>query len=368
MKATRVRSQNSVYPGRLVMLIAIVLLLFAVCRTFAAGLKAALLSPREVSQSKLGSLKAQGYTAAGICLSDSNLLAQTSAAAQISKSDLALYYWIEIGRNPTLADSHPEWMASIQTHQEYRRFFPDLPKTGTNEVVKNYPWVPVLYKETFPVHLERVRHLLEGKPKPAGILLNDLQGPPSACGCGHHLCRWTTDYGPLKTATRLPNDAAARFVGEVQKLAPEARVIPVWTSECEEVDAKTFCAGVNCFKGTCWREFTAQLRALADCSQTIATLLPYKAFQRDLTEYGPTAGWIRHALDSFSVMPMRYGSNGVLPSRLIAVLQGWDVTSQQIAAQLDQAQKAGAAGVLVSFVPIEQSWEPRVFRMADLSR
>jgi hypothetical protein len=348
-----------------VFLVAFVVLLQAfVCRPgAAAALKAALLAPEQVSEKQLANLKVQTYTAVCISLSESNAPAQISAATQIGRKAFALYYWIEIGRNSTLADSHPEWMASIQTHQEYRRFFPELPKLETNQVIKNYPWVPVLYQETFPVHLDRVRRLLEDKPPPAGIFLNDLQGAPSACGCGNHQCRWTTDYGPLRTATRLPNDAAAKFVEEVQKLAPESKIIPVWTSECEEVDAKTLCAGVNCFKGTCWREFIAQLRPLADASETIAALLPYKSFQRDLAQYGPTAGWISHALGSFSTLPLRYGTNGVPSTRLIAVLQGWDVAPQEINAQLDQAQKSSAAGVLVSFMPIEQGWRPQVFNM-----
>jgi len=327
----------------------------------ASDLKAALLAPDQVSDKQLADLKAQSYTAVALALSDTNRAGQITAASQVSHAGFALYYWIEIGRNPALADAHPEWMASIQTHEEYRRLFPKLPQLKSNQVIKNYPWVPVLYKETFLVHRERVRRLLQDKPEPVGIFLNDLQGSPSACGCGHHLCRWTTDYGPVKTATRLPNDAAANFVGEVQKLAPQAKIIPVWTSECEEVDARTLCAGVNCFKGTCWKEFTAQLQAVAAGSDRIAALLPYKALHRDLAEYGEEAGWIRHALASFSKLPMRYGTNGVPPGRLIAVLQGWDVTPGQVREQLVQAEKSGAAGVLVSLMPIEQSWQPRVF-------
>src|SRR5262249_42441253 len=241
-----IRSQNSAGVPHLLQLWMLVLQLFS-CHAFgAANLKVALLAPEQVSEEKLASLKAEDYTAAAISLSESNPRAQSSAATQISRSAFALYYWIEIGRNPALADAHPEWMASIQTHEEYRRFFPELPKLKTNQVVKNYPWVPVLYQETFPVHLDRVKHLLEGKPQPAGVFLNDLEGARSACGCGNHLCRWTTDYGPLKTATRLPNDAAAQFVAKVEKLAPNAKIIPVLTSECEEVDTKTLCAGVNC--------------------------------------------------------------------------------------------------------------------------
>jgi len=334
----------------------------AVPHATAAGLKAALLSAEQVSVAKLAALKADDYNAVVLMLSESNSTAQLSAARQIKQSHLALYYWIEIARNPALADAHPEWTASIQTHPEYRRLFPQLPKPTTNEVVKTYPWVPVLYEETFPVHLERVRRLLTGKPEPIGIFLNDLQGAPSACGCGNLLCRWTTDYGPLKTATRLPNDAAARFVAAVRQLAPKAKVIPVWTTECEERDAKTLCAGVGCFKGTCWREFTAQIKPLADGSPTIAALLPYKAFQRDLPEYG-APGWIGEALNLFSIMPLRYQTNGVSAGRVITVLQGWEMTPQQIQEQLLQAQKAGAAGTLVSLVPIDQSWEPRIFDM-----
>jgi len=367
MKPTLVRAGYAFGDPHQVIILVFLLQFFS-WRIFAAGyLKAALLAPAQVSEKKLASLKVEHYTAAAISLSESNSSKQTAAAAHIRRSDMALYYWIEIAHNPVLADAHPEWMASIQTHQEYRRLFPDLPKVKTNQVVKNYPWVPVLYQETFPVHLERVRRLLANKPPPAGIFLNDLQGAPSACGCGNHLCRWTPDYGGLKTAHRLPNDAAAKFVSEVQNLATTAKVIPVWTSECEELDAKTLCAGVNCFHGTCWREFTAQLEALAKTSETIAALLPYKAFQREHSEYGSPAGWSAHALDSFSKMPMRYGTNGVPASRLIAVLQGWDVTSQQIEAQVDQAVKAGAAGVLVSFVPIEQDWTPRLFDMPTVS-
>jgi len=151
-------------------------------------------------------------------------------------------------------------------------------------------------------------------------------------------------------------------------LSPGANVIPVWTTECEELDKETFCAGVGCFKGTCWREFTAQLAPLAQASPTIAALLPYKSFQRDLDSYGPPSGWIAEGLGLFAKMPLRYGTNGVPADRLIAVLQGWDVTPQEIQNQLGQAEKTGAAGEVVSYIPIEQSWSPRVFDFKQLVR
>ena len=323
-------------------------------------LKAVLLTTAQASSDRLRDLRREGYNAAALNLVDGNSQPDKEAAQRILKSGLDLYYWIEIPRNPALADAHPDWMASLQGHPEWRRFFPNLPPAKTNEVVKNYPWVPLLYQETFPVHLERVKQLLAAKPAPKGIFLNDLQAAPSACGCGHHLCRWTTDYGPIKTATRLSNDAAARFVAEVKKLLPEAKIIPVWAPECEEHDLDGLCAGVGCFKGTCWREFTAQLMPLAQEAGIIGALLPYRDFQRDLPIYGPSAGWIKHALASFSEMPPKRNGTSIPTSRLIAVLQGWDVTPEQIKAQITRSDEAGAAGYVVSLMKIDQSWEPRI--------
>jgi len=190
-------------------------------------------------------------------------------------------------------------------------------------VVKNYPWVPVRYQEAFQAHLHRVRLLLKDKPPAKGIFLNDLQGAPSACGCGNPLCRWTSDYGPIVTATRLPADAAARFVAEVGRVAPQPEIIPVWTTECEEHDQEGLCAGVGCFRGLCWKEYAGQLLPLARGAQRLAVLLPYRALQRDLARYGSTAGWITYAIDSFALLPPQREATAVAPHRLITVLQGW---------------------------------------------
>jgi hypothetical protein len=231
-----------------------------------------------------------------------------------------------------------------------------------------YPWVPVLYRETFDVHLQRVASLLKANPAPQRIFLNDLQGPPSACGCGHHLCRWTTDYGPLKSATRLPDDAAAKFVAAVKRLAPGADVLPVWTTECEEHDKDGLCAGVACFRGACWREWTAQLTPLAAQSPRLAVLLPYRAFGRDLPQYGQAAGWVSRSLASFQEMPARYKADGVDTGRLIAVVQGWNVSGEQLQAQVSRATEAGAAGIVVSLAEIEQGWEPKLFKLPSKDR
>ena len=322
--------------------------------------KGALISLEQAQMPRLEEWKRQGFVAIALMLTGSDGEEELQAARAIRDAGLELDYWIEIARNSALADAHPEWMASIQTHEEWRRFFPDVPRPKTGEVVKVYPWVPVLYEETFKVHLQRVESLLSRMPTPRRLFLNDLQGAPSACGCGHPLCRWTTDYGPLKTATRSPDNAAAKFVVEMKQRLPDSDVVPIWTTECEAHDKDGLCGGVGCFNGACWREWTAQLTPLAAEAGRIGALLPYRAFDRDLAVYGKPAGWVADALTSFQTMPAKYGSQGVGPNRLIAVVQGWSVSPEQVKAQMARSMEAGGGDMLVSFAEIEQSWEPRI--------
>ena len=332
----------------------------------AEKLRAIMMSDEQVRQTDLQAEKDGGANAVILQLdglSDAQRQREASAAKLIQQSGLDLFYWIEIARCPELADAHPEWMASLQGHSEWRRFFRDVPRPKKGvEVVKNYPWVPVLYQEAFEAHRQRVERLLRDKPPAKGILLNDLQGGPSACGCGNPLCRWTGDYGPIKTATEMPVDAAARFVAAIGKLAPKSEIIPVWVTECEAHDGAKdgLCAGVGCFKGICWKAYSKQLSPLAAQSKRIGVLLPFRALQRDLPIYGDKAGWVRHALKTFQTMPPRHGGEAVAASRLICVLQGWDVTPAEIEAQKKQASEAGAAGYIVSRAKIDQGWQPQI--------
>jgi hypothetical protein len=268
---------------------------------------------------------------------------EREAALHVRSRSLPLYYWIEVGRDTALADKHPEWMASLQGHTEWRRFFLKLGKPAEGEVVKNYPWAPVMYQEAFDAHLGRVKELLRVLPSADGIFLNNLQGAPSACGCGNSLCRWTPDYGPIRTATRLAPDAAARFVAAVQMLAPKSKIIPVWMTECEERDKEKLCAGVGCFGGACWREWTAQLMPLAEQAGTIAVMTTWRALERD-------AGWVERAVASFTRMPPRQGGRPVDASRLIAIVE-------------DEREHKPVGGTVVAREPIEQDWEPRIVRI-----
>ena len=102
---------------------------------------------------------------------------------QLRARGLKIGTWIEVARAPELADLHPEWIASLQGHEDWRRLFPDAPTPKSNEVVKAYPWVPVQTHEGFAVQIQRVVGLIEHAGSVDDVFLNDLQAAPSACGC-----------------------------------------------------------------------------------------------------------------------------------------------------------------------------------------
>jgi hypothetical protein len=327
-----------------------------------------LVTPSQATATQIKKFAADRFNAVVLYLDEKSPAPQRRAAARrVQQAGLDLSYWIEVARNPALADAHPEWMASLQTHPEWRRFFPGFPALASNQVAKTYPWVPVLYAETFDVHQRRVASLLKGMPAGKRIFLNDLQGAPSACGCGNRFCRWTTDYGPIRTATRLPNDAAAKFVAAVAKLMPAANVIPVWTTECAEHDHPrgAACDGVACYTGRCWREYNAQLKPVAEVSEKIGVLLPFRDFDAAVSRTEPNAEWQKYALQSFTdILPQREGE-AIPQSRLIAVLQGWDVTPEQEQMQIRHAIEAGTSGYIVARTRIDQSWEPRLMTVSS---
>jgi hypothetical protein len=60
--------------------------------------------------------------------------------------------------------------------------------------------------------------------------------------------------------------------------------------------------------------------------------------------------------------PQRLG-RAISPDRVIAVLQGWNVTPAERDAQIQRAEEAGAAGTVVALMKIEQGWEPRILRV-----
>lgn len=265
-----------------------------------------------------------------------------AAAIRIRAAGLELGYWFEVGRSELVADAHPDLMASLQGHDEWRASFPETPVPADGEVVKTWPWVPIAYPEAFELHLARIAASLALLPPADVVYLNDLQGPPSSCGCGNTLCRWATDYTmggkePLRSAEPSGPEAAARFVAAVRGLVPASRVVPVWVTECEESDREGPCRGVGCYHGACWREFDRQWATLAAECETVALLLTHGNFDR-------TADW---------------------PATAVAHLRARTRVTNRLVAVVD----AGAAAlpdvdlVLTRRAELPQDFVPRVVQM-----
>ncbi len=279
--------------------------------------------------------------------------------------------WIDIARSPRLAASHPHWIAGMGSHDDWRRCFPDAPELGPGDRVGMYPWVPIWYRDVLAYRRAALARLLSDYTDTAGVIkgvfLNQVQGAPSACGCGNDQCRWTVDYrmegGPAKVA----GTPAALLVAALKKDLPGIEWIPVWVSECEEHDlpgegSTGYCGGVECFKGLCWKESAKEMDALAkEVSGPIAILAARKLFHRELARYDARGGWLREAIRNLEAVPPLHGRQGWPAGKLIAVIEGEgrDIGPAGEKRLVDEALAAGVGGVLVSAAPFEESWEPR---------
>lgn len=333
-------------------------------------LEAVIVAVDDVNDERAAGWKKEGFGAVAIVVDERHDAASLHKAMDaIAAHSLKCFFWIEIARNPAFAQEHPEWMASLGTHQDWRLRFPKVGQPGKGEVVKAWPWVPIGYRETFDAQLARVGRLLERLPDGHdGILLNDLQGGPASCGCGNLQCRWAIDYKVPSTATPLTGtDIAARFVAEVERLAKGKAVIPVWTTECEQEDLSPtlkreqgwttgLCCEVPCFE-TCRKRFEEQWTALhANADKPTALLLLHKEFQRNVKGYGEPTGWISQAAGFWH----RLGPKPLPGKSLWLVVQGYDVPPEEENAARRAAIKTGAGAILVARTRLDQSYEPRI--------
>src|SRR5262249_21008696 len=124
-----------------------------------------IVEPEGVDEAKVAAWKKEGFKGIVVDLDERfGDSAYAGSAKAIISSGAELCYWIEIGRNPRFAAEHPNWMASIGMHNDWRKRFPKAPQPGTGEVVKAWPWVPIAYRDAFDAHLSRVRRLLSRVP------------------------------------------------------------------------------------------------------------------------------------------------------------------------------------------------------------
>jgi hypothetical protein len=316
--------------------------------------------------------KQEGFKAVAVILDEqTGEAAARELARTISEGGLDRYYWIEVARNPKLAGTHPRWMAALGTHPDWRKDFPNLPEPKAGEVAKAFPWVPIAYREAFDAHVARIERLLKRAPPGwRGLLLNDLQAGPSSCGCGNLLCRWAIDYHVHPTATKLSgDDVAARFVAEVRKRAADKEIIPVWTTECEDVDLPAdkhqghpgtgMCGTVGCAIGACPDKFTRQWSALASSHEgPLALLALHTSLRRTQQEFGGGAGWVTNAMTYLEQTVPRNGGKATTANRLWVVVEGSQPADEATAREM--AKKAGVGAVIVARTKIDQSYEPKL--------
>lgn len=337
-------------------------------------LEMVLVAPTAVTTRQVEAWRGEGFSAAVVHLDEAysadDYRAATAAAQQ---AGIDLYYWIEVARNPPLAEAHPRWMAALGMHNDWQARFPAMRLPGSGEVAKAFPWVPIGYAEAFDAHLKRIAALLKKVPEPyQGLLLNDLQGGPASCGCGNLQCRWALDYGVPATATKQGvDDAAARFVAKVCELVPGKQTIPVWMTECEELDLPAdkapdgrstgLCGSVGCAKGTCPKAFAKQWTALVNSHPgALGLLAAQESCGRDATYYGGPTGWIAASVAYLDSTRVGERASAVPHERLWLVVQGGASSAEAELSARVAARRLQPGAVIAARIALDQTYEPRI--------
>jgi len=316
--------------------------------------------PERITPKFLDDWKAKGASAVVVTLDEQTKGRWREIADRVERAGMTLWPWVEVARQPALADAHPEWMAATGGHHDdWRQRFPNAPAKKAGEAIKAWPWVPIGYAPAFEAHRERLKTLLADLPGTwSGVFLNDLQAGPSSCGCGNDQCRWALDYGTAPTSERTPgDDPAARLVAELIARHGGKTVIPVWVTECELADlpgvkdGTGFCGGVACARGDCWPRYVRSWNPLVKATNgPIAVALWSETFRRD------PARWIETALPLFQKPPQ--GGTPLAPERTIALVQAWGA-SGPVEEALRKRVETRSGGWVLMLDAIDQSWEPR---------
>jgi hypothetical protein len=323
-------------------------------------LRGLLIDSKSATPSVIQSWKADGGNAIVVVLDESAPRERWSGIAKdCATAGVELYVWIEVARNPALADAHPEWMATPGGHHDdWRKRFPNAPTPKPGETVKQWPWVPIGYEPAFEAHRQRIVTLLDALPPSwSGVFLNDLQAGPSSCGCGNDQCRWALDYGTKPTAPKTKgDDTAAHLITDMIKRYPNKGVIPVWVTECEKIDlpgaagGTGYCGTVECAARSCWPSYERAWNPLLQSTPgPVAVALWSESFRRG-------QDWPETGLKLFLQPP---GGTALAPERAIAILPDKGESSKGLSDLTSRLKQAGRGWVLTR-TPIDQSWQPRL--------
>ena len=331
-----------------------------------------LVSPEHVSAEAIREWKGDKFAGAVLLLHQTNSAAVAPAVRQLESASLRYYYWIEIGRDAQMAEAHPRWMASLGMHNDWQKLFPRAPEPKIGEVAKAYPWVPIRYQEAFDAHVVRVKELLTRAPSNhAGVFLNHLQAGPSSCGCGNLQCRWATDYHVPATGTLVGEDAAAQFLGAINRFAGSRTVIPVWTTECDHDDLPAskrpdgkstgLCGTVGCATGACPKDFTQQWNHLVKSHEgPVALLALHQQLARTNAAFAYGPKWVERAVHYLDETLPQNGGVRFPHDRLWIVVEGRTREEELMARKA--AARTGAANVVLARLALDQSFQPRMIR------
>lgn len=278
--------------------------------------------------------------------------------SQARRHGLEPGFWIEIGRDQEAAIKHPEWL-HVPQHTDWLAQFPDW--SGPSAAV--FPWLPLNNKAVFEYQLAKVASLASMLESGDSIYLSNVQNPPAGCGCGNLQCR-SWDNSPGEKIAPSPYEHkelffTSMFLDALRAKLPAIRITPIICPECEQgvvmgtvanPDAQTrYCNSINCSDPCGGFYYPGLIRALGGLER-VGLLCTYKALGRDIPVYGGKAAWVAANIE-------RYGEHGPV-TKLIPVLQGWDVSEEEVNAQLDFVSKAGARGYILSRLPLDNSFRP----------
>src|SRR5262249_28720230 len=87
-------------------------------------MRGVLVGLERVTPEFLAAWKARGATAMVVPLDEAAKRRWETMARTVERAGMTLWPWIEVARNPAMADAHPEWMAAIGAHHDdWRRRF-----------------------------------------------------------------------------------------------------------------------------------------------------------------------------------------------------------------------------------------------------
>ena len=97
-----------------------------------ASMRGVLVRPERVTPEFLAAWKDKGATAVVVPLDEATKRRWETMARAVEQAGMTLWPWIEVARNPAMADAHPEWMAATGGHHDdWRRRFPERPEGET---------------------------------------------------------------------------------------------------------------------------------------------------------------------------------------------------------------------------------------------